>query len=97
MPRHVPDVDHALAPVSDVHSLLAQAHDSLYSFKMTVAMCCRAGYLVGQRGLTPDDIIAKMPGPAKSPTSYQAFLKTDYVHTRPDWIMDVILTADKVQ
>lgn len=57
----------------------------------------RAGYQMAERGLLPDDVIAKVPGPTKSPTSYRAFLKTAYIQARPDWVMEVILKADRVR
>lgn len=50
-----------------------------------------------ERGLSPDEIIAKLPGPVTSPTSYRAFLKGEYIKVRPDWILNVVMEADTVR
>ena len=56
----------------------------------------RAGYKVGERNLGPDDVIAKIPVPQTSPTSYRAFLRTDYIRVRPDWVLSIVMEADKL-
>lgn len=60
-------------------------------------MFCRTGYRVSERGLQEKDYLAETPGPPKSPTSYQAFLKKDYVHCVPDWVMAVVLQSDEAR
>jgi hypothetical protein len=49
-----------------------------------------------KRGLTMDDVVAKMPGPPKSKTSYQSYFKSDYVRTVPDWVLNVVMEANQV-
>jgi len=56
----------------------------------------RAGYRMEERGLTMDDVVAKMPGPPKSKTSYQAYFKSDYVRVAPDWVLNVVMEANDV-